>query len=105
MTIQTVIKGLGVLTLFTLSASAMAMGNYPACQPIVQACKAAGFVKGGPVGHRLYKDCAKPILMHQAAAAGSLALPMVNPTQVAACNAQRSGHPQPATPSTTTQPQ
>lgn len=95
-------KGLGMLALLTLSASVMAMSSYPACQPIVQACQAAGFVKGGPMGHRLYKDCVKPIVMHQAPVAGGLALPSVHPAQVTACNAQRSGihtQSQPSAPS------
>lgn len=96
MKIKMVTKGLGLLTLFTVSASVMAMGSYPACQPIVQACRTAGFVKGGPVGHRLFKDCVKTIVMHQAPVAGGLTLPSVAPAQIAACNAQRSGmHTQP----------
>ena len=77
------------LLLLALSTSIFAVGHYPACRPIVLACKAAGFSKGAPVGHRLYKDCLRPILLNQPAAPGALALPTVNPADVTACNAQR----------------
>lgn len=88
MKIQTITKGLGALLLI-LSASAIA-AKYPACEPIAQACKAAGFVKGGSnKGRGLYKNCLKPLLLHQAPTPNSPPLPSVTSSQIAACNAQR----------------
>ena len=79
--------------MLALSTSIFAVGHYPACRPIVLACKAAGFSKGAPIGHRLYKDCLMPILLNQPATPGALPLPTVNPADVTACNAQRAQPP------------
>ncbi|MES2218886.1 MAG: hypothetical protein V4501_10805, partial [Pseudomonadota bacterium] len=65
-------------------------GDHP-CKKIAEACKAAGFVKGGgKSGNGIMENCMKPIMEGQSAKGVS-----VDPSEVAACKvkmAERAAH-------------
>lgn len=86
-----IIAGVSFLVLFANSvfaADAATTANattatHP-CKPIITACKAAGFFKGGKnQGKGLFVNCLKPILDGKAVAGV-----VVNPTDVPACKAK-----------------
>lgn len=60
------------------------------CQPVVQACKSAGFILGAwKQGKGLWVDCINPIMQGVTAPHATLALPSVPPAVIANCKAQR----------------
>jgi opacity protein-like surface antigen len=67
-----------------VAASAAAGASHP-CHAIEEACKAAGFVKGGAsTGKGLWKNCIKPILDGTAVSGVN-----VGADEVAACKAKK----------------
>jgi hypothetical protein len=73
-------------------AGSMAMtggpsANHP-CKTIMEACKSAGFMKGGHAsGKGMMEDCIKPIMSGQTVSGVT-----VDPADVSACQAKRAAH-------------
>jgi hypothetical protein len=55
------------------SAPAAPMAGEHPCKAVEEACKGAGFTKGGAPGKGLFRDCMKPLLAGQTV--GSISVP------------------------------
>jgi hypothetical protein len=79
------LPGLAAVLLAAGVMIAMESSSHP-CRPLKQACREAGFVKGGhATGKGLYKDCMMPVLSGQ-----TVAWVSVPPAEIESCKAQRS---------------
>ena len=58
---KTIVKSSLILAFSCVMAISFCAYANP-CQPIAQACMKEGFVKGGPEGKRLIKDCVEPVV-------------------------------------------
>jgi hypothetical protein len=85
---------IGAASNLILAGSSLAQS--PSCQQIRLACKAAGFIQGGPVGNRLVKDCLDPIVYGaRQSERASRVLPDIAPPLVAACRSNLAGEQTP----------